>query len=76
MRFGDPIRNFGERSTETWNTAMSTLESELLKDWNNSQTAQHEVFMALKPAIHENWVLWAKRWLGWRDPVEEGNGET
>jgi 1-acyl-sn-glycerol-3-phosphate acyltransferase len=71
MRFGEPIQASGEQTNEVWDTAMASLQQELLKDWNISQITQYQFVIEQKHAIHDKWVAWSKRWLRRRDPVEE-----
>jgi 1-acyl-sn-glycerol-3-phosphate acyltransferase len=72
MRFGEPIQASGPSVVETWNATMAALESDLRRDWNRAQSADYQHLIHHKPAIHEKWVVWSKRWLGRRDPVEDG----
>ncbi|MFM7181716.1 MAG: lysophospholipid acyltransferase family protein [Verrucomicrobiales bacterium] len=72
MRIGEPIRVSGLPANKAWNAAMATLESDLRRDWNNSQLTHYQALSKQKPAIHAKWVNWSKRWLGRADPVENG----
>lgn len=72
MRFGESIRDSGVAANATWDTSMGKLESQLREDWNLSQSIDYKHLSEIKPAIHERWVIWSKRWLGRGDPVENG----
>lgn len=72
MRFGEPIHVAGPAANEVWNASMANLESILKQDWNRSQTKDYPFLIEQNTAIHEKWVLWAKRWLRRPDPVESG----
>ena len=73
MRFGPPIAAAGSSADQAWNDAMERLEADLQRDWNQRQSAHYEFLIEQKSAIHESWVNWSKRWLGRRDPVEDGD---